>query len=68
MVAKAFYGKTDEECATNAHLIAAAPELLTYLKTMLHLFDRDLKPGTVERQACDIAATIINKAEGLAFG
>lgn len=27
-IAKATYGKTDEEAATNAHLIAAAPELL----------------------------------------
>lgn len=31
-IAKAVYGQTDEECATNAHLIAAAPDLLEACK------------------------------------
>ncbi len=35
MIAKAFYGKTDEECACNAHLIAAAPDLLKSCKDIL---------------------------------
>jgi len=34
-IAKAVYGKTDEEAAANAHLIAAAPDLLQACKDIL---------------------------------
>lgn len=38
-IAKAVYGETDEEAATNAHLIAAAPELLAACKAAYEKLD-----------------------------
>lgn len=67
-IAKATYGQTDEECAANAHLIAAAPELLEALKgiiawtnntAMYHLKDEDLLPKGFEKWE-----SLITKAEG----
>lgn len=35
LIAKASYGKTDEEAAANAHLISAAPDLLEVCEKVL---------------------------------
>ena len=68
LIAKAVYGQTDEECATNAHLIAGAPELLAALKGMIlwtnttakhHLKDSDMLPVGLE-----VWEDLIAKIEG----
>lgn len=51
------YGRTPEEGAANAHLIAAAPELLAALKLLLS-GAHDHQPGIAEAEAA------IAKAEG----
>ena len=58
LIAKAVYGQTDEDCATNAHLIAAAPELLEACKAVgdAMLKTQGFMPNFLEQA--------INKAEG----
>ena len=68
LIAKAVYGRTDEECATNAHLIAKAPEILEALKGLIlwtnttakHHLDADMLPVGLERWE-DLIAKIEGK-------
>jgi hypothetical protein len=51
LIAKAYYGETDEECACNAHMIAAAPittNLLTAAMIELDSYYREI--GGEERK------------------
>ncbi len=75
LIAKADYSETDEEAATNAHLMAAAPELLESLK-MAHLelssLYREIDGEERKRDSLhingiplvEIIDNIINKVEG----
>jgi len=49
----------------NAQLIAAAPELLEALQSMLNIFDRNLFEGEVGYNVCEKSKQAINKALGL---
>jgi hypothetical protein len=68
LIAKAYYGKTDEECAYNARLIAAAPKLLAACKSSLSAITERLnKDGDAyleEMNALALLGSAINKAEG----
>jgi hypothetical protein len=67
------YGCTDKEEEANAHLIAAAPELLEALKAMVDKFDSEIHneyDGTRLLEGrlseANFARRIIDKAEGRA--
>jgi hypothetical protein len=67
------YGCTDEEEEANAHLIAAAPDLLGALKAMVDKFDSEIHneydgTGMLEDRLSEanFARRIIAKAEGRA--
>ncbi len=62
LIAKVYYGKT-EECAENAHLMAAAPELLRHFHLLLELSEKN--DYAVYRAAVkEIANSAINEAGG----
>lgn len=64
IIAKATYGKTDEEAATNAHLIAAAPDLLEALKAAELLLGLQNQEGTrFAEETINKISEAINKAE-----
>lgn len=54
-----FDEKRRDECAANAHLIAAAPELLEALQDALHAYDKHC-----EHSEWDFARAVIAKALG----
>jgi hypothetical protein len=58
-----FGGKGDEQLAANAHLIAAAPELLEALE-MIHRVMIQRNIGEDEREVADAAWAAIQKAKG----
>ena len=61
------HGKNDDECKANAHLIAAAPEMLEALKAAIANSDANIGPygRTSEAQAVyDQVSDAIDKAEG----
>ncbi|MCK5605076.1 hypothetical protein KAR91_24515 [Candidatus Pacearchaeota archaeon] len=62
MIAKAIYGQTDKEREDNAHLIAAAPELLEALKFIVEYVDDQGEWSHLD--AFKQANKAINKAEG----
>lgn len=67
MIAKAFYGQTDEECAANAHLIAAAPELLEACRAAnnkLCELNQDAGDTLFVAEELDILEKAIVKAQG----
>jgi hypothetical protein len=53
-----------EQCGANAHLIAAAPELLEALEFMIDRFECRRDNLFSQRKACLDARTAINKAYG----
>ena len=59
-------GRTAEEAEANAHLIAAAPELLEALQTLNLVIGLTPIAGNKDalQEACDIARAAIAKAEG----
>lgn len=68
LIARAYYGKTDEEAATNAHLIAAAPELLEACNDVLKRFGgsvREYEAMTAgQKLAIERTVEAIRKAQG----
>jgi hypothetical protein len=54
-------GETREVVLANAHLIAAAPELLASLKRIVDTYGIDLHSGS---ELCEMVAAAIAKAEG----
>lgn len=67
-IAKAVYGQTDEEAATNAHLIAAAPELLEACRTVYNKLielEQDAGRNLFITDVLDILEKATNKAEGI---
>lgn len=53
---------SDEELRANAKLIAAAPDLLEALNSMLNIFNRDLPEGSIGEMTCNKAINAIKKA------
>jgi hypothetical protein len=58
------YGETQEETEANAHLIAAAPDLLEACKRAFRFIDYTLDSTRETHRVREILARAISKAEG----
>jgi hypothetical protein len=50
LIGKAIYGRTDEDCAENAHLMAASPELLKLAEKLHDALSDIMEDGRIEYQ------------------